>query len=136
MNYSDSEPKELILEIRSANANASEIEQLKYSLASEIREVSGIVSVTDLWKESSFSGAKGDAVTIGALALAILPLVIPKLVELLQTWVNRGQGRSVKIKVQANQRSVEIEFSPKDISSSDIKRLVADLSTVLTTSKK
>lgn len=58
------------------------------------------------------SGAKSaDAVTLGALAITLLPSVLPKLVEFLQAWSLRGQNRTVKIKANVGDRSIELEYS-------------------------
>jgi len=57
------------------------------------------------------AGAKGvDLVTIGTLALAVLPIALPKIIDFLNHWCSRGDGRTLKIKIVHEARSVEIEL--------------------------
>lgn len=77
-------------------------------------------------------GAKsGEVVQLGALAVTVLPVVAPKLVELLQSWVTRAENRTVKIKAQAQDRSIEVEYSPAAMSPADLQRLVRSISDAL-----
>ncbi len=70
-------------------------------------------------------GAKaGEAVTVGALALSVLPAVLPKLLEFLQAWVLRTKSRSVKVKADLGGRIVEVECSG-DMSQNEIKAVIS-----------
>ncbi|HJS28333.1 MAG TPA: hypothetical protein VJ768_01835, partial [Anaerolineales bacterium] len=70
-------------------------------------------------------GAKGDPLSIGALALVAVPAVLPNVVSLLQSWVLRGQGRTVRIKTPAG---LEVEFeSEHRLSQDEILALVGRL---------
>lgn len=73
-------------------------------------------------------GAKSvEGVTLGALGLAILPEFIPKLVEYLQSWVSRDDQRKIKVKAKNGDRSIELEYSPDDLSRTDLNLLVTTL---------
>ena len=77
-------------------------------------------------------GAKaGEATLFGALAVSVLPTFLPKLVEFLQNWMQRGDRRMVKIKTQLGDRSLELEYSPATISNKELKKLVTLLNTSL-----
>jgi len=77
------------------------------------------------------AGAKAaEAVTLGALAITLLPGVLPKLVEFIQAWSLRGQNRTVKIKMNSGDRSVELEYSA-GTSEAALKELVDTLTTSL-----
>ena len=56
-------------------------------------------------------GSKGDPVTIGMLALDVLPTALPSVIALVQAWVMRGQGRTVKFKG----KGIEFEGSPDEL---------------------
>jgi hypothetical protein len=56
-------------------------------------------------------GAKGDPVTLASIAIVTLPAVLPKIVEALQAWSLRGQGRTVKFKGEG----IEFEGSPEEL---------------------
>lgn len=77
------------------------------------------------------SGTKSaDAVTLGALAITLLPSVLPKLVEFLQAWSLRGQNRTVKIKANVGDRSIELEYSA-GMSEAALKGLIDTLTSKL-----
>ena len=79
-------------------------------------------------------GAKtADPVTIGALAVAVLPTFLPRLIEYLQSWCLRGENRKIRIKTQVGDRSVEVEYSPTAISQEELTHLVSQLTESLTT---
>jgi len=74
------------------------------------------------------TGAKSaEAVTFGALAVAVLPTFLPKLVEYLQSWCMRAEDRKVRIKTQVGDRSVEVEYSPSALSQEELTLLVTKL---------
>jgi hypothetical protein len=64
-----------------------------------------------------------EAVTLGALAVAVLPSVLPKLVEFCQAWALRGQGRTVKFKGKVGGQDLEFEGKAEDL-----QRILAMLS--------
>ncbi len=52
---------------------------------------------------------------------------IPKLIECIQNWVTRREGRTIKIKTQVGERSLEVEYSPTAMSQAELKGLVNTL---------
>jgi hypothetical protein len=77
------------------------------------------------------SGTKSaDAVTLGALAITLLPSVLPKLIECIQAWSLRGQNRTVKIKANVGDRSIELEYSA-GMSEAALKGLIDTLTSKL-----
>jgi hypothetical protein len=71
-----------------------------------------------------------EVVTLGAVAVAVLPRVLPRLIEFLQAWVLRAESRKVKIKSQVGERTLEIEFSSDALSPEDLQRLAKTLNSV------
>jgi hypothetical protein len=67
-------------------------------------------------------------------AVSVLPAVAPKLIDLLQSWIMRGENRTVKIKAQVQDRSIELEYSPSAMPPADVKRLVNSLTDALSPS--
>jgi hypothetical protein len=77
-------------------------------------------------------GAKtGEATLFGALAVSVLPTFLPKLVEFLQNWIQRGDHRIVKIKTQIGDRSLELEYAPATMTNKELKKLVTILNNSL-----
>ena len=114
-----------------AEGDAEELDQVTRHLLNELRELN-LESVAPISGGPTPAGAKaGDAFTMGALALAVLPSFIPKLVEYLQAWTLRNPNRTLKIKTQHGDRAVEVEFDPKTISSDEVTDLVEKLNQTL-----
>ena len=93
------------------DALADDLDALTRRLRDELGDLD-LQSVSLVKEGAAPSGAKSaEAVTLGALAVTLLPSVLPKLVEFLQAWSLRGQNRTVKIKANVGDRSVELEYS-------------------------
>lgn len=98
------------LSVGLAEANAEELDELTVALRRElVRELA--VDARPTTGDAVPKDAKGDPFSIGILALAVLPTLLPKLLEFSQQWVCRGQGRSLRVKVAEGDKLVEIELS-------------------------
>lgn len=116
---------QLDLTITEADADPERIEKLTRYLLRDLREL-GVESVERPSSKAMPEGAKGDAFTLGALALAVLPAFLPKLVEFLQAWSLRGEeSRKVKVKTPAG---LEVEFTPeRKLSAGEVAKLANKL---------
>ena len=74
-------------------------------------------------------GAKGiDPVAASALAVILVPIVLPKFMEFVQAWILRYQNVALTVKVQVGERVIEISSSfNKTMTPEDMKHLAADL---------
>ena len=72
-----------------------------------------------------------EVMTLGALAITVLPSVLPKLIEFIGAWSLRGQNRTVKIKANVGDRSLELEYSA-GTSEAALKSLIDTLTSKLT----
>jgi hypothetical protein len=114
----DPDLEHLNIEISASDATVEDIDWMTRRLLSELRELD--VESAELTKEGAApAGAKGDPVSIGSIALELLPSVLPSVLGLVQAWVSRGQGRTVKFK------GMGIEFEG---SSEDLHKLIEALS--------
>lgn len=101
---------ELNLEIVAADATDEELDRVTRQLLSELRELN--IESAELAKGGPApEGSKGDPITIGNIALEVLPVAIPSVIGLVQAWMNRGQGRTVKFKG----KGIEFEGSPEEL---------------------
>ena len=101
-----------------------QLDQTTRQLKLELQDLD-VESIDLVHTQKSPEGTKSaEAFTLGALAVAVLPTAIPKLIEYLQAWTMRSEGRSVKIKSQVGDKTIELEYSPKGISNQDLKELV------------
>jgi hypothetical protein len=107
-------PTQVKLQVRTEDGDPDEIEKLTRQLLLELREED--VETVDLVHEDSLPpGAKSvEAVTLGAIIMAIMPKAVPRIIKLLQTWVERGTGRRVIIKGEIMGMNIEFEGGSKD----------------------
>jgi len=112
---------QLSLTVAETNAEPERLDELTGRLLQDLRDL-GAESVERISSEAAPKGAKGDAFTLGALALVAVPAFLPKLVEFLQTWSMRGENRKIRIKAP---NGVEVEFAPaKKLSEGELVALV------------
>jgi hypothetical protein len=101
---------ELEIEISAKDTSEGDLDQMTRNLLNELKG-GDIVSAELVSAGTAPKGSKGDAVTIGMLALAVLPEAAPSIIALVQAWVMRGQGRTVKFKG----KGIEFEGSPEEL---------------------
>jgi hypothetical protein len=106
----DSELTQLSIQISAADATDEEIDVMTRQLLSALRETRVESAELDRSGEAP-KGAKGDPVTMGSIAVQVLPALLPGVIGLVQAWVMRGQGRTVKYKADG----IEFEGSPEDL---------------------
>ena len=101
---------ELELEINAVEATREELDRMTRQLLSELRELN--VESVELAKGGSApAGSKGDPITIGSIAMEVLPVVLPSVIGVVQAWALRGPGRTVKFKG----KGIEFEGSPEEL---------------------
>lgn len=123
--------EQLTLQIQSEDSDPERLDLLTRQLRAELLDLE-VESADFIQKDQLPEGVKAvDAVTLGALAVAVLPSFLPKLVDYLQSWTLRGEGRKIKVKSQVGDRSIELEYSPEAMSQQELKTLVETLTTTL-----
>ncbi len=99
---------ELRLEVAAEGASADDIDQMTRESLSELKET----DVESVSLAAAFAVPEGtktaDPVTTGALVMIVLPTILPKIVDLVQAWVQRGSGRVIKFRGKVGR--AEIEF--------------------------
>lgn len=98
----------LTLAVSEADADDERLDQLTGRMMRDLRDL-GVESVEREAAGTAPEGAKGDPFTWGALALAIVPALLPKLVDFLQAWTSRRGARTIKLKTPGG---VEVEITP------------------------
>jgi hypothetical protein len=108
------ELSDLNIEISASDATEEELDRMTRQLLSELRETN--VESAELAKgEEAPRGSKsGDPVTMGSIVISALPAVLPAVAALVQAWVARGQGRTVKFKGKIGREVIEFEGSPDE----------------------
>jgi hypothetical protein len=105
------------------DSTAEELDEITRQLLYELRDLD-VESVELARAGSAPEGAKiADPITIGALAIGVLPTLLPKLVEFIQAWALRGQGRTIKFKGMVAGQPIEFEGP-----ANELQKLVTALS--------
>jgi len=113
------------------DALAEDVDALTRRLRSEIQDF-GVEDVALKTTTGVPAGTKSvEAVTVGALAVTLLPQVLPRLIEFLQAWSLRSKDRTVKIKASVGDRSVDIEY-PEGASEVAVQELIQKMTDTLT----
>ena len=113
------------------DALPEDVDALTRRLRSEIQDF-GVEDVTLKTTTAVPAGTKSvEAVTVGALAVTLLPQVLPRLIEFLQAWSLRSKDRTVKIKASVGDRSVDIEY-PEGASEVAVQELIQKMTDTLT----
>lgn len=121
----DTSEIELDIELTEADTDPERFDQLTYQVMNDLYEL-GAESIERPKGGPIPEGAKGDPITLGALALIAVPAMLPNLVSFLQAWTLRGENRKVKIRTSAG---LEVEFTPdKKLSETELLSLVQKLS--------
>ena len=127
------ETRHLTLRIQPArDTHPEDLDGLTRQLRDEIEEIR--IGEAELLRNQATPArtkSLGEAVTLGALTLAVLPQAVPKLIEFLQGWSLRGEGRKVSISVARGDRSIALEYCPGALSPEDLKLLVDNVSKAL-----
>ena len=101
---------EFHIEVSATDATDEELDSMTRQLLSELRELN--VESAELTKgEPAPFGSKGDPIALGSIALELFPAVLPSVIGLVQSWMTRGQGRTVKFKG----KGIEFEGSPEEL---------------------
>jgi hypothetical protein len=108
---------EFQIKVSAIDATEEELDNMTRQLLSELRDLD-IESVELEIGAPAPEGSKGDPITLGAITMQVLPVAIPSVIGLVQAWVMRGQGRTVKFKG----KGIDFEGSPEEL-----KKLLATL---------
>ena len=103
------------IQVSITDATKDELDRLTRQLLSELKETN--VDSAELAKGGAApAGTKGDPISIGSILIEALPVALPSVIALVQAWISRGQGRTVKFKG----KGIEFEGTPEEL-----KQLIA-----------
>lgn len=108
-NMTTDQPIQFEIEVSARDTSEGDLDQMTRNLLNELRG-SDALSADLVSSGVAPQGTKGDLVTVGMLALEVLPAAAPGLIAMVQAWVMRGQGRTVKFKG----KGFEFEGSPEE----------------------
>lgn len=112
----------LTIYVEQPNADRVEADNAIHGLREELKDFDvGAISWVGAGTDSK--GAKGsiDPAVLGALLIAVTPIVLSKILEFLHAWAMRREGRSIKIKFKNKESElVEVEI-PRDMKPTELQ---------------
>ena len=113
------------LDVQRDGADAEEVDTLTRRLYAELSGLE-LEHLEHVRGGATPNGAKvTDPVTLGALAIAVLPSLLPKIMDFLDKWSQRAADSKIKLKIVRSGDSVEIELPAKLGSKEEIAKLVS-----------
>lgn len=106
-----------------SDASDEEVDVATHDLRSELLE--GGVDQVDAVQRTAPPGAKGTGSIIGDIAVAVLPALLPKLIDLLKDWKGRSESRSIKVRAQVDGSPIEISIDGKGADAAAVATLLA-----------
>lgn len=115
----------VLLEVNlTASGEKADLDALARQLLAELRNLN-VDEVRLKAAADHQAGAKaGEAVTIGALAIVVLPAVLPELVSFLKDWCLRKPDRSIKITRRTGDNEIHAEFNLDGVSKQDLDAVI------------
>jgi hypothetical protein len=105
------------------------LDQLTRRLHHDIAQI-GVDSVERTTDDKPVEVAKGLPIDINTLLVTLSSAsVLATLIQLLQAWVLRAEGRKVKIRVE--DRAIEFEYSPTAVSKDELMAFAEELQQLL-----
>ena len=103
------------VEVSEKDITSEDLDVLTRQLLAELNDLE-VESAQLVVETAAPEGTKAvDPVTIGAIAVAVLPTFLPKIVEFIQAWALRSQSRTVIFKGQIAGQSIEFEGHSEDL---------------------
>lgn len=121
----------LSVQLTLEDGDEAQVDSLTRSLRQEILELD--VESAEMASEGEVpEGTKAlDMVLLGTLMVAVAPIVVTQLLEFLQAWTMRREGRTLKVRVETPEGSaVEIEV-PETTSREEVQTWIETVRTGL-----
>ncbi len=105
------------------DATPTEVDEATTQLYRELMR-SDADTVEKMQGDELQEGAKGDPITLGAIALALGAAAAPEIIKILHSWVTRRHANTVSLKIKLG--ADEIEFTTAATASPDELEVLTD----------
>lgn len=128
------EPIQLMIKVNGDSISERRLNEMTIVLKDELTNLKPLS--IDLQRDSNVPEdvMSVTAITVGAIALAVLPTAIPALIEFLREWRLRNSNRMITIKRRSGEEEIEVSF-PEDMSSKRLHELIDSISNDVVTSE-
>jgi len=101
---------ELTLQVGESGADPEDVDRDTRRLRTELQELP-IESASLVAGEAPAGAKAGDAITLGALAVSLAPVVVPAFVDFLKSWMARREGRTIIVKRKGTEIQIKAPLS-------------------------
>ena len=119
------ETARLELRLDRAGLDDEDVDELTRSLRHSIEEADFAGTKVDRVAGDLPAGARGDAFTLGALALAVAPVLVEQVLQLVRDWSARPGAKPVKVAVRIGDREISAEYDASRMTVEEVQA-VAD----------
>jgi hypothetical protein len=77
------------------------------------------------------AGARGDPVTLGAFTVAVAPVVVEQLIQVVREWCSRAGTKPVKVAVRVGDREVSAEYDAARMTTAEVETVARTLRSTL-----
>ncbi len=121
------ETARLELRLDRAGLDDEAVDELTRSLRRSIEEADLAGARVERVTADRPTGAKGDAFTLGALALAVAPVLVEQVIQPIRDWSARPGAKPVKVAVRVGDREVSAEYDASLMTVEEIRAVVDKL---------
>ena len=122
-----SETARLELRLDRAGLGDEAVDELTRSLRRSIEEADLADTKVDRVTGDLPAGARGDAFTLGALALAVAPVLVEQVLQLIRDWSARPGAKPVKVSVRVGDREVSSEYDAARMTAEEVQAIADQL---------
>ncbi len=125
----------LTIQLVNENDGAEALDRQTRALLSDFRLLEGVTAT--LLEEPGISGSRGDPVTVGTIALALVTGGgVTAIIQALGDWLKRGENRKVTLKVTVDGNTFETEFPSQGVTQKELIALTEKIKVLLTSGNK
>jgi hypothetical protein len=121
----------LDLRLDRAGIDDEKLDQLTRSLRRTIEEADLEGARVERVAGDLPAGARGDAVTLGALAVAVAPVLVDQLIQIIRGWCARAGTKPVKVAVRVGDREVSAEYDAARMTAEEVEAVARTLRSTL-----
>lgn len=127
---SDEQPIHLVLRIDNNSISEHRLNEMAINLRGELKKLHPVSVELEREAKVPENVMSVGAITAGAIAIAVLPTMMPAIIQYLRDWRLRNANRMITIKRKTGDEEIEVSF-PEDMSSERLKELISSVSAVV-----
>ena len=105
-----------------SDASVDKLDLTTRELRAELK--SKVDSVDFIEKDAPVGARSGDAISVGALALAVIPSVVREIIRLIHNWCLRAERRKVEFEIKHSDYRITLVTISGDMPEEQLKKIL------------